>query len=124
MLAEIATRLGRYEDAEAVLIRCLELAPRLTPARHNLAIALYRQSKAARPGRRWRSCSRTIRAIPAIAISKAAALAQMGEYDQTIAVYETLLEEFTAQPKGWMSYGHALETVGRQADAIAAYRRP
>ena len=27
------------------------------------------------------------------------------------------------QPKVWMSYGHVLKTVGRQADSIAAYRR-
>ena len=47
MLAEVGARLGRYDDAEALLARCLELAPGFEPARHNYATALYRQNKAA-----------------------------------------------------------------------------
>src|SRR5262249_50183748 len=45
MLAEVAARLGRNEDAENLLQRCLELAPSFTPARYNLAQVFYRQSK-------------------------------------------------------------------------------
>jgi cytochrome c-type biogenesis protein CcmH/NrfG len=47
----------------------------------------------------------------------------MGEYDTAIGLYETMLAEFPNQPKGWMSYGHALKTVGRQTDCVAAYRK-
>ena len=45
MLAEIGTRLGRYADAEALLTRCLDLAPSFISARHNYAIVLYRQNR-------------------------------------------------------------------------------
>ena len=123
MLAEIATRLGRYEDAEAILLRCLELAPKFTAARHNLAIALYRQTKAAQALAEVEILLKDDPRNPSYRNLMAAALGQMGDYEQTIAVYEALLKEFPAQPKGWMSYGHALKTVGRQADAIAAYRK-
>ncbi|HEY7378300.1 MAG TPA: tetratricopeptide repeat protein, partial [Steroidobacteraceae bacterium] len=46
MLAEVAARLGRHEDAENLLQRCLELAPTFLAARHNLAQVLYRENKA------------------------------------------------------------------------------
>jgi len=45
MLAEVAARLGRYEDAGTLLTRCLELAPSFTAARHHRAIVLHRQNK-------------------------------------------------------------------------------
>jgi tetratricopeptide (TPR) repeat protein len=54
---------------------------------------------------------------------QAAALGQLGEYDRAIGVYEQLLADYPAQPKAWMSLGHALKTVGRQGDSVAAYRR-
>jgi Flp pilus assembly protein TadD len=49
MLAEIATRLGRYAAAERLLARCLDLAPGFAGARYNLAVVLYRQNRATRP---------------------------------------------------------------------------
>ena len=45
MLAETGARLGRLEDAENFLARCLELAPGFTAARHNYALLLQRQTK-------------------------------------------------------------------------------
>src|SRR6516225_1705930 len=45
MLAEVAARLGRYQDAESLLESCLELAPAFHGARHNYAVALFRQGK-------------------------------------------------------------------------------
>ena len=37
-------------------------------------------------------------------------------------IYQRVLERYPAQPRTRMSLGHALKTLGRQADAIAAYR--
>ncbi|HEU4652798.1 MAG TPA: tetratricopeptide repeat protein, partial [Steroidobacteraceae bacterium] len=45
MLAEVAGRLMRYADAEALLSRSLELAPSFAAARHNYALILHRQNK-------------------------------------------------------------------------------
>jgi tetratricopeptide (TPR) repeat protein len=53
----------------------------------------------------------------------AALLARIGDYPASIDAYARLLEEHPAQPKVWMSYGHALKTAGRQPESIAAYRR-
>ena len=123
MLAEIGTRIGRYEDAERLLARCLELAPGFTAARHNYAIVLYRQSKGAEAVAQAARLLAEDPRNPSYRVLKAAALGRVGDYAQAIRDYETVLQDHPDQPKAWMSYGHALKTVGRGADSIAAYRR-
>ncbi|MBW8754936.1 MAG: sulfotransferase [Sphingomonadales bacterium] len=109
MFAELAGRLGRNADAENLLRRALELAPTFVAARTNLATVLHRQNKTADN--------------PAHANLRAAVLGRVGEFGAAIALYEEVLAQAPGQPKIWMSYGHALKTVGRTEDAIAAYRR-
>jgi tetratricopeptide (TPR) repeat protein len=122
MLAETGARLGRYADAEALLTRCVELAPTFAAARHNLATMLYRQNKNAEALAQIDILTAKDPRHPGYANLRAAILARLGEYDQAIAVCDAMLALHPAQPKGWMSYGHVLKTVGRQADSIAAYR--
>ncbi|MES2343527.1 MAG: tetratricopeptide repeat protein, partial [Pseudomonadota bacterium] len=123
MLGEVATRLARYEDAEALLGRVLELAPEFAAARMNYAVVLYRQTKAAAAAEQAERLLAGDPRNPGYRNLLAAALGQLGEYQRTIEIYQALLADFPAQPKAWMSLGHALKTVGRQAEAIAAYRR-
>ncbi len=123
MLAEIGARLGRYGDAEALLARCLELAPGFAVARHNYAIVLHRQNKSQAAIAQIDILQKSEPDNPAYRALKGAAFGQIGEYARSIEAYESVLKTFPNQPKAWMSYGHALKAVGRQADAIAAYRR-
>jgi tetratricopeptide (TPR) repeat protein len=123
MLAETGMRLGRYDDAENLLARCVQLAPGFTAARHNYATVLYRHNK---PVEAIAELDRLLTddpENPAYLNLKAAALGRIGEYDGAIEHYARVLRRHTGHPKTWMSYGHALKTVGRQADAIDAYRR-
>ena len=123
MLAETGMRLGRYEDAERLLARCVELAPGFTPARHNYATVLYRQNK---PVEALAQVDRLLTedpTNPGYRNLKAAALGRTGDYQQAITLYRSVLADQPRQPKVWMSLGHALKTVGRAADCIAAYRR-
>ena len=123
MMAELAGRIGRYKDAEALLRRALELRPQFTAARANLAIVLYRLN---RPVDAIAELDQLIDADPdniGHANLKAAALGRIGGFDGAIALYEGVLKQLPEQPKVWMSYGHMLKTVGRQADGVAAYRR-
>lgn len=122
MMAELAGRLGRYGDSEKLLRRALELAPGFAAARSNLATVLYRQN---RPAEAIAVLDELLAGDPDNAVHrnlKAAALGRVGGYEEAIALYEEVLKHYP-QPKIWMSYGHVLKTVGRQADAIGAYRQ-
>jgi tetratricopeptide (TPR) repeat protein len=123
MMAELAGRLGRYRDAEALLRRALELAPGFRPARANLATVLHRQNRSAEALAELDTLLAEEPDNPTHANLKAAASARLGEFDEAIALYEAVLAKAPDQPKIWMSYGHVLKTVGRQPDAVAAYRR-
>ena len=123
MLAETGMRLGRYEDAENLLARCVELAPGFAAARHNYATVLYRRNKPEAAAAEVDRLLADDPKHPGYRNLKAAILGRIGEYEQSIALYGSVLRDQPRQPKVWMSYGHALKTVGRQGEAIAAYRR-
>jgi len=123
MLAETAARLSAYEDAEHLLERALELAPSFIPARHNYAVVLHRQLKSEAALKQIDLLLENEPNSPSYRTLRAAVLVRIGEYHAAIKSYEVLLREQPAFPKAWMSYGHALKTVGRQDDSIAAYRK-
>ncbi|HEX3675225.1 MAG TPA: sulfotransferase [Rhizomicrobium sp.] len=123
MLAEVGARLGRYEDAERILARVLQLAPSFAEARHNYASVLHRANKPAEALAQAEILEKADPRNPGYRALKAATLSQLGEYAQASQTYGRLLQEFPNQPKGWMSYGHTLKTLGRQQDSIEAYRR-
>jgi tetratricopeptide (TPR) repeat protein len=123
MMAELAGRLGRYRDAESLLRRALELAPGFRPARSNLATVLHRQNRSEEALVELDRLMADEPDNPTHANLKAAASARLGEFDEAIELYQAVLAKATDQPKIWMSYGHVLKTVGRQAEAVTAYRR-
>ena len=123
MLAEVAARLRRFRDSETLLVRCLELAPSFTGARHNYAVVLHRQNKPAAALREIEALLALEPTNPGYNNLKAAILVRIGEYQQSIEIYEAVLAAYPEQPKIWMSYGHALKTKGREEDSIAAYRK-
>ncbi|WP_447765962.1 sulfotransferase [Sphingopyxis panaciterrae] len=123
MLAELAARIERYRDSEMLLRRALELAPGFLAARSNLATVLHRQG---RSGEAVEELEKLQQVDPDNLVNanlKAAALGRVGEFDEALELYEQVLRTLSKQPKIWMSYGHMLKTVGRQADAVAAYRK-
>ena len=123
MLGELAARLGRYGDAEHLLERAVELAPSFEAAAHQLALALYRQSKPEAAIARLDVLLARSPEHPTYLNLKAACLVRIGEYGAAIAIYDKVLVAHPGHARAWMSYGHALKTVGRQEDCIAAYRR-
>jgi predicted Zn-dependent protease len=123
MLAEVAARLRRYSDAQTLLERCLELAPNFDAARHNYAVVLNRQGKAAAALPQVQALAAKDPRNPGYLNLKAAVLANLGDYHDSIEVYESVLKAYPQQPKIWMSYGHSLKTARRQDDSVAAYRR-
>jgi tetratricopeptide (TPR) repeat protein len=123
MLAEVAGRLRRYVDAQELLERCLDLAPSFDAARHNYAIVLNRQAKPTAALPQVEQLLAKEPRNPGYLNLKAAILANLGDYADSIKVYETVLQQYPRQPKIWMSYGHSLKTARRPEDSVAAYRR-
>jgi tetratricopeptide (TPR) repeat protein len=123
MLAEVAGRLRRYGDAQTLLERCLDLSPSFDAARHNYAVVLNRQGKAAAALPQVDALLAKEPRNPGYRNLKAAVLANLGDYAESIQVYEAVLKDFPRQPKIWMSYGHSLKTARRHDDSVAAYRR-
>ena len=123
MLAEIGARLGRYAEAEALLARCLELAPGFLEARRDYAVVLNRQNKALEL---IHETDLLLAAEPdnaAFRILRAAALARTGEFEAAIAIYEDVLRASPGHAKIWLSLGHALKSAGRASESVAAYDR-
>jgi tetratricopeptide (TPR) repeat protein len=123
MLAELAARLSRYGDAEKLLTRCLELAPSFAPARLQLAFVLHRAGKSTEALEQIELLLAKDARNPAYRNLKAGILIRLGDVDRAAALYASVLDEYAGHPKVWMSYGHALKSAGRSAEAIRAYRR-
>ena len=123
MLAEVAQRLDRGDDARNLLERCLELAPGFLPARYQYAILMHRANE---PGHALLELERLLAAEPrnpAYRNLYAVILSRVGEYDRAITMYRELLAEYPANSKVWLSFGHVLKTEGRQDESIDAYRK-
>lgn len=123
MFAEVAGRLRRYTDAENLLARALELAPGFDAARYNYAMALYRLNKFAAALAQIDILTQREPRNSGYRNLKAVVLASIGEYGQALELYADVLSKHPDQARIWMSYGHALASVGRRDESIAAYRR-
>jgi tetratricopeptide (TPR) repeat protein len=123
MLAEVAARIARDEDAVRLLARCLELAPGFVAARQQYALMLNRAEKPAEALVQIEQLLASDARRVSFRNLKAVVLCHIGDYEQAIGIYTELLADVPSQPKLWSSFGHALKTAGHQDRAIAAYRR-
>jgi len=123
MLAEVAMRIGRDDDAKNLLERALELAPHFMPARYQLAVLLHRRNE---PAAALAESERLLAADPknpGYRNLAAVILSRVGQYERSSRLYAGLVKENPNHSKVWLSYGHVLKTEGRQDEAVAAYRR-
>lgn len=123
MLAELAARLGRNDEAALLLEHALERAPGFDAARHHYAVVLNRANRHAEA---LAEVDRLLERDPANAPlrnMRAVVLGKLGDFDGAIAGYQSVLARAPEQWQVWLGYGHALKTANRTAEAVAAYRR-
>lgn len=123
MLAELAARLGRNDEAALLLEHALERAPGFDAARQNYAVVLNRGNRHAEA---LAEIDRLLERDPGsqpLRNMRAVVLGKLGDFDGAIAGYEGVLARAPGQWQVWLGYGHALKTANRTADAVAAYRR-
>jgi tetratricopeptide (TPR) repeat protein len=123
MLAELAARIGRWSDAETLLRRAVDIAPGFVAAKANLALVLGRTGQSIEALELLDQLFELDSEDLGVLNMRAATLGRLGDFGDAIEIYEGLLEKVPDQPRIWLSYGHMLKTVGRQAEGIAAYRQ-
>ena len=123
LMADVMIRRERYADAETVVDQAVRLDPDHLGGRFMRANALFQQQKAPEA---LAEVERLLAESPddaAYLNLLAGCLALVGDFDKVLATYQTLLKAYDRQARVWLNYGHALRTVGRRTDAVAAYRR-
>ncbi len=123
LLAETFSRMGRYEAAELVLEHALRLDPTHDGGRFAFAHALFHQQRGADAVAALQPLLAKYPSETPYKNLLAACLNLLGDFEQAIRINEELLATHSRQPKIWLNYGHALRTVGRRDEAIAAYKR-
>jgi predicted Zn-dependent protease len=123
LLADAVARQGRDGEAESFLAHCLELDPSHEGTRFSYATVLFRLQKGAEAVVQIEGLFVRNPKDPAYRNLLAACLALVGDYERAIKFYEGLLADYGRQPKIWLNYGHALRTIGRYQDTVAAFRR-
>jgi tetratricopeptide (TPR) repeat protein len=123
MLAGLAARIGRDEDACALLEHCLALAPDFDAARQQYARILYRADRSPEALAQLAILLDRDPRNPAYRHLKAIALVRTGDCADAVSLFEGLLAEYPGHGAAWTSLGHALKAMGEPARAIAAYRR-
>jgi predicted Zn-dependent protease len=122
LLAEIATQREELIEAEQMLNECLRLAPGFSEARFDLARVLHAQQ---RPEAMLPLLERLLVLEPqslSYRTLQSAAYNLLGLNERSLAVLGQLLQDFPADERVWMYYGHALRAAGRNREAIDAYR--
>ena len=122
LLAAIGMQLHVYDDAEFLLESVLELEPDFDLARMDYVKVLHQRQKF---GDAWQAAAELRRRMPgnlAAELAYANQCSAIGRYDEALEVLDPLIER---SPQPWnvqMLRGHALKTIGRHDDAVAAYR--
>lgn len=122
LLASVALQLGVLDDACKLLERCLDLAPDFHLARHDYANALIKLQRYDAAEAELARLSQAEPDAPSHKVLQALLKVRTGQLEAACAIYASVLEAYPHQARVQLSYGHALKTLGRQEDAVTAYR--
>ncbi len=123
LLAEIGIKLGVRDDPVILLEDCLKIAPHYHLARNTYASALGQ-------AQRYEEALKEIDYLEQVEprnlshkVLAASLEVMVGNFEKAEQRYEKILARVPNHAQLQNSHGHALKTLGKQSDAIAAYRR-
>ncbi len=122
MLAEIGIQVGVYEEAENLLLRCLDLAPDFNLARLNYAALLAKRTRYQASMDQLMQLLASEPENVAILVQKASVLVSLGRFDEAENLYRDLAFKLPDHAHIQLSLGHVLKTKGSIEEAIKAYR--
>ncbi|OHC94071.1 MAG: hypothetical protein A2095_07900 [Sphingomonadales bacterium GWF1_63_6] len=123
LLGEVCWRRGDMSQALTLVERAITLAPGFDLARDFLIRLLLQNNRLPEALAHAEILGASPLKNPGYALIKASVLVRLGDQDGARAIYERLLAEQPDQPQVWQNLGHALKTLGKQADAVHAYRK-
>ncbi|MEO0997249.1 MAG: tetratricopeptide repeat protein, partial [Pseudomonadota bacterium] len=122
VLADIALRIGVYDEAHFLLESALELEPGHLAARSDFLKVLNRQGRYAEALREARRLVSAQAENPVFRLALANAEVSAGELDAGIDELRAVVEKAPNRAAAEILLGHALKTRGDRDDAVSAYR--
>ena len=123
LLAELGVRSYNMEEAEFLLESCAVLRPDYLPARFDHIKLLNKRQKFEAALQQAEAVRELAGDSPQFKLQYANQHLAVGDFDTALRLYDELHAAAPADPVVSLTQGHALKTVGRQDEAIAAYRR-
>lgn len=122
LLADLGLRLNVLDDAEFLLESALEFEPDNAFVRFDYVTVLARRQKFAAALEQAAQLRQAQPGNPSFEMAYANQCMAVGDFDEALSVYDTVLEKLPDHPGVHLSRGHALKTVGDSDGAVAAYR--
>ncbi len=122
-LADIGKRFNSYEESEFLLESCIVLDPDNTSAYVDYVDILHKRQKFAKALEQATKIRTKWPNIPQFELIYANENLAVGNFDQALEIYQSLAVETPHNPTIHLTLGHALKTVGRQSEAVSAYRQ-
>src|SRR5438046_6078289 len=122
LMGEAALRLVRKEEAEALLARCLALAPAFAAARYGHANVLAQLNKPEAALAQLDLLRTKDRRSLLYRNLQAAVLTAVGKHAESLLCHARLAEDFPRSPEVRINYGNALRSMGLTQQCIEAYR--
>lgn len=120
---EVQWRRGDMTAALALVQQAVTLAPGFDLARDFLIRLLLQNNRLREALAHADILARSPIHNPGYDLIRASVLVRLGDQQGARAIYEHLLADRPDQPQVWQNLGHALKTLGLQADAVHAYRQ-
>jgi tetratricopeptide (TPR) repeat protein len=120
--AETAMRQGRVGEVEALLARCVKLAPDFRAARFRFANTLLQANKPEAALAEAEELLKQEPGNPLFRQLKALALEAAEDFTASAALWRELVGRYPTRQDCWLRYGHSLRGAGSREECIAAYR--
>jgi tetratricopeptide (TPR) repeat protein len=122
LLAQIGLKMHAPEEAEVLLEKVVAFAPEYDAARYDYATVLLKRHKHAQARDQLNALLQKEPNNPAYRGLLAAVYAGFGDYGKALPLYLELLKDTPGDAELQLTVAHALKTIGRTDEAIAAYR--
>ncbi|MGD8326801.1 MAG: sulfotransferase [Sphingomonadales bacterium] len=122
LLADIGVRLGVLDDADFLLESALEFDPDNIQIRLDYIAVLNKRQKHQAALKQAKSLYAQDPENPQFQSLLAISHLQLGNIDEALELFESVLKKLPNDPATLTSRGHALKTYGHQEEAIASYK--